>query len=100
MVTCYTKLLVFEPLTGRYIKISVDELKKSMRILNNLKKHRNNKTITLSDYCEIMGMFPIVSGDTVGWNKRIKRITWNLTLSTVNDLLIFGLNVTAPEFLT
>lgn len=55
MVTCYTKLLVLDSLTGRYIRISVDELKKSMRILNNIKKHRENKTVTLLDYCEAMG---------------------------------------------
>lgn len=98
MVTCYTKLLVLDSLTGRYIRISVDELKKSMRILNNLKKHRENKTVTLSDYCEIMGMFPVVPGDMAGWVKSVKRIDWNLTLSTCNDLLIFNLNVTDPEF--
>ena len=74
MVTCYTKLLVLDSLTGRYIRISVDELKKSMRILNNLKKHRENKTVTLLDYCEIMGMFPVVPGDMVGWVKSVKRI--------------------------
>lgn len=98
MVSCYTKLLVLETVTGRYIRISVDELKKSMRILNNLKKHRENKTVTLSDYCEIMGMFPVVPGDMVGWDKSVKRIDWNLTLSIHNDWLIFNLNVTDPEF--
>lgn len=98
MVTCYTKLLVLDSLTGRYIIISVDELKKSMRILNNLKKHRENKTVTLLDYCEIMGVFPVVP-DMVGWVKSVKRIDWNLTLSIRNDSLIFNLNVTDPEFL-
>lgn len=97
MVTCYTKLLVLEPLTWRYIRISVDELKKSMRILNNIKKHRENKTVTLLDYCEIMGMFPVASGDMIGWDKSVKRIDWNLTLSIRNDVLIFNLNVTDPE---
>lgn len=96
MVTCYTKLLVFEPLTEMYIRISVDELKKSMRILNNIKKHRENKTITLLDYCEVMGMFPIASGDMIGWDKNVKRIDWNLSLSICNDVLIFNLNVTDP----
>lgn len=79
--------------------ISVDELKKSMRILNNLKKHRENKTVTLLDYCKFMGMFPVVPGDMIGWDKSVKRIDWNLTLSIRNDSLIFNLNVTDPEFL-
>ena len=97
MVTCYTKLLILESVTGRFIKISVDELKKTMRILNNIKKHRENKTITLLDYCEAMGMFPIVSGDMIGWDKSVKRIDWNLSLSIRNDMLIFNLNVTDPR---